>query len=186
MRSARPSPAGRVIPALILATALSSGCAGGRLSSDDARRQIAEIGGSKLVPDAIAIRRLSERNDREVIAETSVELTFQFRRKDKDSPWRVAAVRLGGANWVDVGELLAGIDEVRRKKTAELVAKLSAGVEAYRRTNGNLPPASAIGALSDLLYPRYMNELVRNDAWGNPILYKTDGTTYSLEASPHP
>jgi hypothetical protein len=155
------------------------------LSSDEARKQIAGIGGSKLVPNAIATRRLAAQSDYEAIAETSVDLTFQFRRENKDAPWRAVSVRLGESNWVHVGEILAGIDEVRKRKTGEMIGKLSAGIEAYRRANGTLPPASGIEALSDLLYPRYMNELIRNDAWGRPILYKTDGATFALEVSPH-
>jgi hypothetical protein len=54
------------------------------------------------------------------------------------------------------------------QKLAEAVAKFSAA-------NGSLPNARDIVSLTDILNPRYMKELVREDGWGKPILYEVTG-----------
>ena len=88
-----------------------SGCTGARLSHDEARRKILEIGRSNLVPDAIEIRRIVSQTETQAIAEASVTLAFQFRRDKPDSEWRIEAVRLGDRDWISLDELLAAINE---------------------------------------------------------------------------
>jgi hypothetical protein len=162
------------------AVAITSGCGGGRLSSDQARKQISDIGASNILPDAIRIRRVVDQGDRQAIAEATATLAFQFKRDNPNAPWRIVAVRLGDNDWLDMNELVAAVNEGRRKATVESIGKLSAGVEAYRKTNGALPVAADIVKLSDQLYPRYMDKLIRDDAWGRPIRYETTGTNFRL------
>jgi len=53
--------------------------------------------------------------------------------------------------------------------------KLAEAVERFRTANGSLPDARDIVGLTDVLNPRYMSELVREDGWGKPILYEVTG-----------
>src|SRR6266705_828496 len=48
-------------------------------------------------------------------------------------------------------------------------------VEKYRSSNGSLPKATDIVGLTDILHPKYMSDLVREDGWGNPIIYAVTG-----------
>src|SRR5262245_14625480 len=89
-------------------------CTGARLSHDEARKKIAEIGRSSLIPDAIEIRRIVSQTDTQAIAEASITLAFQFKRDNREAEWRVQAVRLGDREWISLDELLAGINEGRR------------------------------------------------------------------------
>ena len=156
-------------------------CTSSRLSHDEVRRRIAEIGQSNLVPDAIEIRRIVSQTDTSAIAEATVTLAFQFRRDNPNAEWRIEAVRLGDRDWISLDELLAAINEGRRRTTTEGLNRLAEGVEKYRSMNGMLPAARDIVALTDTLYPAYMNMLVREDGWGNPIIYEVTGnTTYRL------
>jgi hypothetical protein len=164
---------------LLIAALTLTGCAGSRLSSDEARKKIAELGRSNLVPDAIEIRRISSQTDTEVIAESTITLAFQF-KKSSAGEWRVAAVRLGDRDWVDLNELLAAMNEGRSRQTTELMEKVMAGVTEYRNANNALPAATEIVGLTDLLHPKYMRDLVRQDAWGHPIDYEVRGTTFKL------
>jgi hypothetical protein len=150
-------------------------CTAARLSHDEARKKIAEIGRSKLIPDAIEIRRIVSQNENEAIAEANITLAFQFRRANPNADWKIEAVRLGDRDWISLDELLAAINEGRRRTTTDAMQQLSAAIEKYRGANGSLPNARDIVALTDILHPRYMDLLVREDGWGNPIVYQVTG-----------
>src|SRR5207248_1279381 len=69
------------------------------------------------------------------------------------------------------------INEGRRRATGDAMQKLVAAVEKFRMVNGSLPEARDIVGLTDILIPRYMSELVREDGWGKPLLYEATGPT---------
>jgi len=159
---------------------LTAACSSSRLSHDEARRQIAEIGKSSLVPGSIQIQRIVSQTDKDAIAETSVALAFEFKRNKTTDPWRIAAVRMGDRDWVDVDEIIAAVNESRRRTTMESFQKLAAGIEVFRQRNGASPNASEIVALTNILHPTYMSDLVRLDAWGRQIRYEVVGAGFRL------
>jgi hypothetical protein len=77
-------------------------------------------------------------------------------------------------------ELLAAINEGRRRSTLEELQKLAAGIAKYRETNGSIPVQPDIVKLTDALHPVYISELIRIDGWGDPIDYEVNGTTFRL------
>src|SRR5437588_6751259 len=159
---------------LLLCLALCA-CTGARLSQDEARKKIADIGRSNLIPDAIEIRRIVSQTDTQAIAEATITLAFQFKRDNPEAEWRIQAVRLGDSELISLDELLAGINEGRRRTNSDAMRKLADAVEKYRARNGSLPDAHDIVGLTDILHPQYMNELVREDGWGRPIIYELTG-----------
>jgi len=172
----------RVLYVISLLTLLNSACAGGRLSHNEVRKRIAEIGASPLVPQAIEIRRIVSQNDTQAIAEASIMLAFQFEKDKQSNQWRIAAVRLGDRDWISLDELLAAVSEARRRDTLNSMQKLAAGIETYRQRNGSLPNAADIVQLTDLLYPQYMKELLREDGWGHSLLYEPMGSNFRLRS----
>jgi hypothetical protein len=148
---------------------LLSACGGSRLSHDEIRKQIADLGNSTLVPSAVQVRRVVSQSGNTAIAETSVELAFQFQRDFAGSPWRITSARLGDQNWVSIPELIAALEQNRRTQTTAALRKLDTGVTAYRQKNGSAPTAGNIASLADALHPQYMADLVLNDSWGRPI-----------------
>ena len=166
---------------LLLGCLALCACTGARLSHDEARKKIAEIGRSNLIPDAIEIRRIVSQTNTQAIAEATITLAFQFKRDNPDAEWRIQAVRLGDRDWISLDELLAGINEGRRRATVVAMQKLAAAIEKYRAATGSLPDAKDIVGLTDILNPQYMNELVREDGWGKPIVYEVTGpSTFRL------
>jgi len=166
---------------LLLGSLVLSACTSARLSHDEARKKIAEIGRSNLVPDAIEIRRIVSQTDTQAIAEATITLAFQFKRDNPNAEWRIQAVRLGDRDWISLDELLAGINEGRRRTTTDSMQKVADAVEKYRSANGSLPDARDIVSLTDILHPQYMNDLVREDGWGKPIIYEVTGpSTFRL------
>jgi len=163
-----------------LLAGMSAGCSSSRLSHDDARKQIAEIGNSSLVPDSIHIQRIVSQTDKEAIAETSVAMAFEFQRAKSSDPWHIAAVRMGDRDWVGVAEIIAAVNESRRRTTMDSFQKLVIGIEAYRQRNGASPSATDIVGLTNILHPTYMTDLVRLDAWGRQIRYEVVGASFRL------
>jgi hypothetical protein len=159
-------------------------CTSARLSHDEVRRRIAAIGQSSLVPDAVEIRRIVSQSDTSAIAESTVTLAFQFKRATADAEWHIEAVRLGDRDWISLDELLAAVNESRRRTTSLSMQQLADGVQKYRTANGALPPAADIVKLTDTLYPQYMDVLVREDGWHRPITYEVTGGTAFRLASP--
>src|SRR5689334_20289303 len=94
----------------LLAASLAA-CSGARLSHEEARRQIAAIGSSALVPGSIQVQRIVSQTDKDAIAETTVALAFEFKRDKPSDAWHVAAVRLGDRDWVGVDELITAIND---------------------------------------------------------------------------
>jgi hypothetical protein len=166
---------------LLIACFAFPACTGARLSHDEARKRIAEIGQSSLVPDAIEIRRIVSQTETSAIVEATVTLAFQFKRPSPNAEWRIEAVRLGDRDWISLDELLAAINEGRRRTTTQAMQQLAEGIEKYRSANGSLPAARDIVTLTDALYPGYIRVLVREDGWGNPIIYEAMGpSTFRL------
>jgi hypothetical protein len=160
---------------LIIMSLLLSACAADRLSQGEARKKITEIGRSKLVPDAIEIRRIVSQSDTQALAEAGVTLAFQFKRENPNAEWRIDAVRLGDRDWISLDELLAAINDGRRRTTVESLQKVAEAIAKYRTANGSLPNARDIVSLMDILHPLYINDLVREDGWGNPVDYEITG-----------
>lgn len=158
-----------------------SACASARLSHDDARQKIAAISRSSLIPDAIEIRRIVSQTDTLAIAESTVTLAFQFKRNSANEEWKVEAVRLGDRDWISLDELLAAVNEGRRRSTTESMRKLADGIAKYRSSQGSLPNAKDIVTLTDALHPLYMSDLIRLDGWGQPIGYEVSaGSAFRL------
>ena len=107
-------------------------CTAARLSHDEARKKIAEIGRSQLVPDAIEIRRIVSQTRTKRLPKPPITLAFQFKRDNPNADWQIEAVRLGDRDWISLDELLAAINEGRRRTTVAVHAELADGVEKYR------------------------------------------------------
>ena len=165
---------------LLLSCVLLPACAADRLSQNEARQKIAQIGRSNLVPDAVEIRRIVSQSETEAIAESSVTLAFQFKRPNANSEWRISAVRLGDRDWISMDELLAAINEGRRRTTVEGLQKLAGAIAKYREMNGAIPAEPDITKLTDVLHPLYISELIRQDGWGDPLEYQVVGSTFRL------
>jgi len=62
---------------------------------------------------------------------------------------------------------LAALTEVRTRQTQQSLEQLQEGIRKYQAKRGALPAVSDIVKLTDLLFPEYMAEVVRYDAWSH-------------------
>ncbi len=77
---------------LLIGSLALTACTSARLSHDEARKKIAAIGRSNLIPDAIEIRRIISQTDTQAVAEATITLAFQFKRDNPGADWRIDAV----------------------------------------------------------------------------------------------
>ncbi len=168
------------ILALTLVLGVLGACTG-NLSPRTARRQIVELGDAALPTDDVQIQRIVTELGGRAIAEAHVRLTFQFERS-ADGEWTIVAARLGDRNWIDIDSLISAIEARSTDETAAALDSLAAGIDAYATRNGSLPEVSPARPVSDVLHPLFMNEPVRDDAWGGRIGYTADGDGYELRA----
>src|ERR1051326_8343096 len=93
---------------LLLLFLTTSSFAAPKLSRDIARKRIAELGSSTLIPDAIEIREITHDSADGATVETTITLAFQF-TKNPQGAWVVDAIRFGDRDWVNMSELLIAI-----------------------------------------------------------------------------
>ena len=163
-----------LLTALIALLATLSGCSGGTLSTRTARQQIATLGDATLIPSDIEVARIDTQTESRAIAETTVKMTFAF-DKNAAGEWHIVSARLGDRQWIDIETLLIALERQQRQETDEGFRLLVAGLEKYRLERGNLPELSEGAHISDVLHPIFMSDLVREDAWGGPIVYEPSG-----------
>ncbi len=137
------------------------------------------------MPSEIEIERIMIETGGRAVAETSVKMAFQF-EKDAGGKWRIVSARLGDRQWIDVDLLLEAVERQYSDNTSAALGKLAAGVTEYQAQNGSLPLLGTESTLADVLHPLFMEDLIRQDAWGREIRYERRGDRAYVLRSPGP
>jgi len=171
----------RWLPISLLAPALLAGCGASRkLSEETAKDRILALGLVDLKDKQIAVRRILHAGEDQAVVEAGLQMAFRL-SKSKEKDWKVNAVRLGDRNWIDVQEFLAALNDVRTRLTQRSLEQLQEGIRKYQAKRGALPAVSDIVKLTDLLFPEFMAELVRYDAWSQELkVHMLSGSTVQL------
>lgn len=166
-----------------LGVGLLAGCGASRkLSEDTARAKILELGLFDLKEKQIQVQRILHAGEDQAVAEASLQMAFRL-SKAKTKDWQVNAVRLGDRHWIDVQAFLAALNEVRVRQTRDDLERLQEGIRKYRAKQGAWPAASDIVKLTDLLFPEYMQEVVRYDAWNHELRVNSVGDSFQLSSA---
>jgi hypothetical protein len=174
LHTIKTSMNGRQWLPIILVPALLAGCGASRkLSEETAREKILELGWLDLKDKQIQVQRIIHAGEDQAVAEAGLPMAFRL-SKTKGSGWRVNAVRMGDRNWMDAQEFLAALNEVRARQTQRNLEQLREGIRKYQARKGALPAVSDIVKLTDLLFPEFMAEAIRYDAWSHE--FKVDST----------
>jgi hypothetical protein len=156
----------RWLPVTLL-LGLLAGCGASRkLSEHTAKEKILELGLLDLKDKQIQVQRIIHAGEDQVVAEASLQMAFRL-SKTKGKDWQVNAVRLGDRDWISAQAFLAALNEVRARQTQQSLEQLQEGIRRYRAKQGALPAVSDIVKLTDLLFPEYMAEVIRYDAWSH-------------------
>jgi hypothetical protein len=152
---------------ITLVVGLLAGCGASRkLSEDTAKNKILELGLLDLKDKQIQVQRIVHSGDDQAVAEVSLQMAFRL-AKSKGKDWQVNAIRLGDRDWISTQAFLAALNEVRAKQTQQSLEQLQEGIRKYQAKRGTLPAVSDIVKLTDLLFPEYMAQVVRYDAWSH-------------------
>src|SRR5438128_6463489 len=148
------------------------------LGAREAREKIAQALGLDK-PDRVHIKNIRHGFGSEAIVEAQLDAAVRF-TTDKEGKWQAVEVRTGDRQWESI-ELIH--TAIRKEKTLRTTAELRAiatALEAYRRDTGSYVNADTGAALIDQLTPRYMNSIIRLDAWSRELDYKGTAASYRL------
>jgi Type II secretion system (T2SS), protein G len=163
---------------LLLATTLVVA----ELNSKQARKIIANIPGLAFNPDLVAIKSITP-NSNGAIIEAQFATAFRVAKvAGKKDEWQVAEVRLGNGRWEDVELITTAIREEKIRRTRQQLTELATALATYQQQQGRYPSAKDIFQLTDLLVPQYLNRLIREDLWGQPLEYTFTSSGYRLQS----
>lgn len=95
-------------------------------------------------------------------------------------PWLVlglgcaaVAVVLGGiVAAIFIPNFTDALQKAKQKRTMSDLQELSGAIESYREEHaGRVPEAASIDELAEAIVPDYLGEMIRTDAWENPLVY---------------
>jgi hypothetical protein len=152
-----------VLASMLLLTA----CGGRSMNKDLARDLIIDIPGEDLEKKDIEVVSVTQVSGSEAIAQTTLKTAFRLERVR--GTWVVREVRIGHGQWEKVSNLLESLNKVKKEETGEMLDRISEAVRKYREANGPVPEFKDYVGLSDLLSPKYLDPLIRLDAWRRPF-----------------
>lgn len=136
--------------------------AASKLSTGQARKIIARVGGSDLASGAIRVRRISLAGASASDVLAQVELAFNFVKSD-DGGWRVAEVRVGDNRWEDVALIARaiGVGRSSSSSTAVSTAQAAQRPALAEQFESNLDARQARKSLARLLGIELPSDAVR-------------------------
>ncbi len=161
----------RISALLALAFCLAACGSSHKLSHKTARKRILNLGLIEIQDKNLEIQKVSQLGSNQAVAEANLNVVFQLSRNSQGK-WEVEAVRLSDRNWVRVATLHRALDSARDQQTRQDLNQLARGIREFKKTNGEYPPAENLGSMIDLLFPQYMADSIRFDAWGRPLILK--------------
>ena len=150
-----------------------------------ARCLVASLFGVTLPSDAIRIKEISPfglsiGSESAALVVAFVQADFRLARDAKG--WRVAEVKSGNRDWVNVAGLAAAIDLVKRSAAADELSTIAKALGDFRRERGYFVVADQESVLIDHLSPRYLTRVIRMDPWYRPYQYEGQQDRYSLRS----
>jgi Type II secretion system (T2SS), protein G len=156
-----------------------------KLSEDKAKEKISELQLIHFKDKQIQVQRIVHAGEDQAVVEANVPLAFRLSKSEKHD-WEINAIRLGDRDWIESRALLAALSEVRVRQTRESLQRLQEGIQKYRAKTGTLPDTSSIAKLTDALFPNYMPEVIRYDAWNHELTVrlKSENSCEIVSAGP--
>lgn len=155
------------------------------LTTKRARCLVAALFGVELPSDDVRIKEISPFGlsiGSESSALVTAVIRVDFRLAREGSNWRVTEFKSGTRNWVNVANLPAAIDEVKRSTASEDLSTLAKALGDYRRDRGYFVVSDKESVLIDHLSPRYLDRVIRVDPWHRPYQYDGQQDRYSLRS----
>jgi hypothetical protein len=147
------------------------------LGAREARERIAQAMGFDK-PDNVHIKNISASGS-DAIVEAQFDAAFRF-TTDKEGKWQAVEVRTGDRRWESIELMQTAIRKEKALRTTADLRTVATALEAYHRDGGAYVTAETGSALMDNLAPRFLNSIIRLDAWSREFAYKGKAASYRL------
>jgi len=155
------------------------------LTTRRARCLVASLFGVSLPSDDIRIKEISPFGlslgpESTALAIALVRVDFRLARDPKG--WHVAEFKSGGRDWVNVSDMPAAVDQIKRSAAAEELSTIAKALADFRSERGYFVVSDKESVLIDHLSPRYLTRVIRVDPWQRPYQYDGQQGQYSLRS----
>ncbi|HEV2883903.1 MAG TPA: type II secretion system protein GspG [Pyrinomonadaceae bacterium] len=163
----------------------------GRALIDPSVRRVRCLLGSLLgieVPsDAIRIQQvtpsampLASQASALVVAWVRVDARFV---NNSGTGWRVADLRTGTRNWLNLDNLVAALNHHKQQKAQAELQTIAMALEKFRADRGFYVVADDQAVAIDHLSPRYLATIIRIDPWNRPYKYQGERERFTLRSA---
>ena len=153
--------------AVLLSTLLLIACGGRSLNKNAARNLIANSPITNFDKEDVYVESITQISPSEALVETRLKAALRLEKVRGE--WIIREVRLGDRPWEKLDDVLTALKAVQTEETRKMLETIATAVGQYRLKNGSLPTFRDYVTLSDKLYPDYLAQLIRNDAWNRPL-----------------
>jgi hypothetical protein len=163
---------------LFLLCLITFGC--GKSLEKQTQNQVRTLSGADWNKDDITVSDVKESGDY-AVATVTVKTAVKLRRQG--SKWLLDEVRLDDRRWESVDRIVAALEAARVKETENRIERISRGVADYRAAHGEIPQVQGFDKLIDELSPRYLDKVIRLDAWSSEFSYEAlDSQRFELRS----
>jgi hypothetical protein len=155
------------------------------LTTKRARCLVASLFGVALPSDDVRVKEIDPFGlsiGSESAALVTARVRVDFRLARDGSGWHVSEFKSGTRNWLNIANLPAAIDEVKRSAASEDLSTIAKALGDYRRDRGYFVVSDKESVLIDHLSPRYLARVIRVDPWYRPYQYDGQPDRYSLRS----
>lgn len=155
------------------------------LTTKRARCLVANLLGIALPSDDVRIRNISPfglslGSESSALVTALVRVDFRFARSERG--WRVAEFKSGNRGWVNITDVPASIDQLKRSAATDDLSTIAHALSEFRRDRGSFVVSDNESVLIDHLSPRYLTRVIRVDPWHRPYHYEGQQDRYSLRS----
>jgi len=155
------------------------------LSVKRARCLVASLFGITLPSDDVRIKDISPfglslGSEPTALVEALVRVDFRLAHDAKG--WHVAEFKSGRRDWMNVTDIPAAIDQIKRSAASDELSVIAKALSDYRRERGYFVVADKESVLIDHLSPKYLTRVIRVDPWQRPYQYEGRQDHYSLRS----
>lgn len=151
-----------IVPLLAL-----TACGSRHLDNGQARKAITQLPQEILEKEDVDILAVIQTSGSSAVVESRVRTAFRLAKVD--GAWAVRDIRIGHGEWETVANLAEALDRVKAEQTRADLERIAAAVLEYGNRAGGMPEFRDFIDLTDLLAPKYLDPLIRLDAWRNPL-----------------
>ncbi len=169
-----------VVPLMLTAAA----CGGRSVTRGSAEKLLTSLPSGILDNEDVKVHSVSQTSASSALVETTVRAAFRMEKVKGD--WVIREVRIGNHQWESIENFVAALNRVKTEQTQRILETVAAALARYKEKNGRLPAFDDYTDLSDALYPDYMTEIYRLDAWRQPLKASREGTDTIRLASAGP